>query len=71
MSVGYEKRLYVLPFDRRTAFSKHMFGWQEPLKPEQMAEIAGAKQVIFDGFKAAVARGVPKDRAGILVDNVR
>src|SRR5262245_62268929 len=26
------------------------------------------KQVIFDAFKAAVAGGVPKDRAGILVD---
>ena len=26
------------------------------------------KQVIYDGFKAALAGGVPKDRAGILVD---
>jgi 5-dehydro-2-deoxygluconokinase len=45
-----------------------MFGWKEPLTAEQMAEIARVKQVICDGFKAAVARGVPKDRAGILVD---
>jgi hypothetical protein len=27
-----------------------------------------AKQVIYDGFKAALANGVPEDRAGILVD---
>src|SRR4029077_821478 len=26
------------------------------------------KQVIYDGFRAAVAAGVPKDKAGILVD---
>jgi hypothetical protein len=38
------------------------------LSPEQTAEIAKTKQVIYDGFKAAVAGGVPRDRAGILVD---
>jgi myo-inositol catabolism protein IolC len=68
MTIGYDKPLYVLPFDHRATFSKKMFGWQEPLSPEQTAEIAAAKQVIFDGFKAAAAGGVPKDRAGILVD---
>ena len=45
-----------------------MFGWHGPLTPEQTAEIAAAKQVIYDGFKAALAAGVPKDKAGILVD---
>lgn len=65
MTIGYDKPLYVLPFDHRATFSKNMFGWQEPLTTEQTAEIAGAKQVIYDAFKAG---GVPKDRAGILVD---
>jgi 5-dehydro-2-deoxygluconokinase len=68
MTIGYNKPLYVLPFDHRATFSKNMFGWQEPLSPEQTAEIAAAKHVIFDGFKAAVAGGISKDRAGILVD---
>jgi len=68
MTIGYDKPLYVLPFDHRATFSKHMFGWEGPLSPEQTAEIAAAKQVIFDAFKAAVAGGVPKQRAGILVD---
>jgi 5-dehydro-2-deoxygluconokinase len=45
-----------------------MFGWHGPLGPEQTAAVAAEKQVIFDAFKAAVAGGVPKDRAGILVD---
>ena len=31
-------------------------------------QIAIAKKVIYDGFKAAVAAGVPKEKAGILVD---
>jgi 5-dehydro-2-deoxygluconokinase len=68
MTIGYDKPLYVLPFDHRATFSKTMFGWQGPLSPEQTAEIAAVKQVIFDAFKAAVGGGVPKDRAGILVD---
>jgi 5-dehydro-2-deoxygluconokinase len=68
MTLGYDKPLYVLPFDHRATFSKTMFGWQGPLRPEQTAEIAAVKQVIYDAFKAAVAGGVPKDRAGILVD---
>jgi 5-dehydro-2-deoxygluconokinase len=38
------------------------------LTPEQTAEIASAKAVVYDAFKAALAAGVPKDRAGILVD---
>jgi 5-dehydro-2-deoxygluconokinase len=68
MTIGYDKPLYVLPFDHRATFSKNMFGWQGPLSPEQTAQIAAAKQVIYDAFKAAVAAGVPKERAGILVD---
>jgi myo-inositol catabolism protein IolC len=45
-----------------------MFGWKELLSATQTAEIAAAKQVIYEGFKAAVAGGVPKEKAGILVD---
>jgi 5-dehydro-2-deoxygluconokinase len=68
MTIGYDKPLYVLPFDHRATFSKNMFGWQGPLSLGQTAEIAAVKQLIYDGFKAAVAGGVRKDRAGILVD---
>jgi 5-dehydro-2-deoxygluconokinase len=45
-----------------------MFGWKGALTSEQTAQIAAAKQVIYDGFKTAVAAGVPKQKAGILVD---
>ena len=68
MSVGYAKPLYILPFDHRGTFAKSMFGWSGALSAEQTAEIAAAKQVIYEGFKAAVASGVPQQKAGILVD---
>jgi 5-dehydro-2-deoxygluconokinase len=68
MKVGYDKPLYVLPFDHRATFSKTMFGWEGPLSQEQVGQIAAVKQVIYDAFQAAVAGGVRKEYAGILVD---
>jgi 5-dehydro-2-deoxygluconokinase len=68
MTVGFNQPLYVLPFDHRGSFQTKMFGWKGTLTPQQTAEIAAAKQVIADAFEAAIAGGVPKDRAGILVD---
>jgi myo-inositol catabolism protein IolC len=68
MPRGYDRPLYILPFDHRGTFETKMFGWKEPLTPAQTAEIAAAKSVIYDGFKAALAAGVPKAKAGILVD---
>src|SRR5438270_990120 len=65
---GFDKPLYIQPFDHRGSFETGMFGWKGALSPEQTAQIAAAKQVIYDGFRAAVASGVPKDKAGILVD---
>ena len=68
MTHGYDRPLYVLPFDHRGSFETGMFGWKGPLTPEQTAQIAEAKRVIYDGFKTAVAAGVPKQNAAILVD---
>ena len=67
---GFDKPLYILPFDHRGSFETGMFGWKGALTPEQTAQIAAAKQVIYEGFKAAVAAGVPKDKAGILGSTV-
>lgn len=68
MNMGFDKPLYMQAFDHRGSFQMKMFGWKGTLSEEQTAEIAAAKQVIYDGFKAAVAAGVPKEKAGILVD---
>jgi 5-dehydro-2-deoxygluconokinase len=65
---GFEKPLYILPYDHRGSFETGMFGWHGALTPAQTAEIAAAKQVIYDGFQEAIAGGVPREKAGILVD---
>ena len=65
---GYNRPLYVLPFDHRSSYIKGLFHWQQPLKPEQIAEVAATKYLIYEGFKKAVADGVPRERAAILVD---
>ncbi len=68
MPRGYDRALYFLPFDHRASFQTRMFGWHGELTEAQTAEIAAAKRVIFDGFKAAIAGGIPEAKAGILVD---
>jgi len=65
---GFTQPLYILPFDHRGSFETKMFGWHEPLTSQQTAEIAAAKRVIFDGFQKAIADGVDKAKAAILVD---
>jgi myo-inositol catabolism protein IolC len=67
-TIGFDRPLYVLPFDHRGSFQAKMFGWPGSLTAAQTAEIAATKQVIYDGFKAALKAGVPERKAGILVD---
>jgi 5-dehydro-2-deoxygluconokinase len=68
MTIGYNKPLYILPFDHRSSFEKGLFGWTGALSGEQVEKITHSKQVIYDGFQLAVSRGVPRESAGILVD---
>jgi len=68
MTLGFNKDLYVLPFDHRDTFRAKMFGWNEPINAEQTKQISEFKNVIYDALKAAVAAGVPREKAGVLVD---
>lgn len=68
MSIGYNKPLYILPFDHRSSFEKGLFGWSGKLNKEQTQRIAESKEIIYDGFKVAVSKGVPRENGGILVD---
>jgi myo-inositol catabolism protein IolC len=68
MPRGYDRALYILPFDHRGSFQTKMFGWKSPLSDAQTAEISRAKQLIYDGFKTALASGLTKEKTGILVD---
>jgi len=67
-ALGFNQPLYILPFDHRGSFQTKMFGWKGTLSPYQTAEIAATKQIIYDGFKAAIQAGVARQKAGILVD---
>jgi len=67
-TLGFDQPLYILPFDHRGSFQEKLFGWHGTLAPEQIPEISAAKRVIYDAFRKAVDTGVPKDKAGILVD---
>ncbi|RYD76221.1 MAG: DUF2090 domain-containing protein, partial [Verrucomicrobiaceae bacterium] len=67
-TLGYNHPLYVLPFDHRGSFETQLFGWHGDLTPTQTAEIAVTKEVIYDGFRSAIAVGVPKEKSAILVD---
>src|SRR5215831_14485450 len=67
-TIGFDKPLYILPFDHRGSFQTKMFGWTGVLTASQTAEIAATKQVIYDGFKEAIGDGVPEAKSGILVD---
>jgi myo-inositol catabolism protein IolC len=67
-TLGCSEPLYLLPFDHRGTFESGMFGWTGTLTAAQTADIAATKQVIYDGFKSALQASVPKQYAGILVD---
>jgi myo-inositol catabolism protein IolC len=68
MPRGYDRPLYVQPFDHRGSFQSGLFGWKPPLSEAQTAEIAASKRIIYDGFLAALAAGAPRDKSAILVD---
>src|SRR4051794_15688461 len=67
--LGYTKDLFILPFDHRGSFQAKLFGIKdrEPTA-EETKVIASYKKIIYDGFKLALANGVPADKAGVLVD---
>ena len=68
MSRSGQERLYLLPFDHRHSYISGMCHFTPPLTAEQHAAVTASKRVIYDGFREAVAKGMPKNRAGILVD---
>ena len=68
MALGYTKPLYLLAFDHRGSFERDLFSASHPISDKVRAGITDAKEVIYEGFVEAAARGVPTDDAGILVD---
>ena len=68
MNRGYDKALYVLPFDHRHSYILGLFGFKPPLSASQREEVIDSKQLIYEGFRQSLAEGVPTEAAAILVD---
>ncbi len=68
-NIGYNKPLFVMPFDHRGSFQAKMFGikGRQPTDDETKM-IASYKRIVYDGFLKALDLGAPKDKAAILVD---
>lgn len=68
VTLGYDKPLYLLPFDHRHSYVTDMFEYKGALTAPERAAIVDSKRVIYEGFVQAVNTDVPKEFAGILVD---
>jgi myo-inositol catabolism protein IolC len=68
MSLGYNRPLYLLPFDHRHSYVTGMFNFNPPLTVDQHEAVADSKRVIYDGFRQALGKEVPIASAAILVD---
>jgi 5-dehydro-2-deoxygluconokinase len=70
--IGYDRPLFVQPFDHRGAFTKTYFSFkgQPKIDPgdDQFTMVSEAKTVIYRGLLKAIEDGVPPENVCILVD---
>jgi 5-dehydro-2-deoxygluconokinase len=64
-----QKELLILAFDHRASFLEKMFGIKnrQPTA-EEKKQIEDYKKIVFEGFKLSLKKKVPKEIAGLLVD---
>ena len=64
-----QKELLITAFDHRASFLEKMFSikGRQPTSEEKL-QIEDYKKIIFEGFRLATKKKVPKDIAGLLVD---
>jgi myo-inositol catabolism protein IolC len=68
MNIGYNRPLYLLPFDHRHSYVSGMFHLDPPLTAAQRLAVIESKRVIYDGFRYALGGDLPVDTAGLLLD---
>ena len=67
-SLGYNKNLFILPFDHRSSFIK-LFGiTNSQLSQDEKKTITNAKEIIYSAFQKSVSEGISKEQAAILID---
>jgi 5-dehydro-2-deoxygluconokinase len=71
-SIGYDRPLFVQPFDHRGSFTKTFFDLKGAVRIEpdvdQHVPVSAAKTLIYRGLLRAMEMGVPRDEVGVLVD---
>jgi myo-inositol catabolism protein IolC len=68
VTVGYHGELYILAFDHRGSFRKDLLGITGSPSAEDVRRITEVKTVILEGALQAADTGVPREAAGVLVD---
>ncbi len=67
--LGYQKDLFVLPFDHRSSFERGLLGVSgRQADPQEVEGLAAYKRIIYEGLLEALEDGVPAESAAILVD---
>lgn len=71
-TIGYDRPLFIQPFDHRGSFTKGFFGLKgQPeigVQADQHSAVAEAKTLVYRGLLRAIELGVPADTVGILID---
>ncbi len=67
--LGYNKDLFILPFDHRSSFEAGLLGIRgRQADPGEVEKLTAYKRVIYEGFLEALDQDVPVETAAILVD---
>ncbi len=67
--LGYNKDLFILPFDHRSSFEAGLLGIRgRQADSGEVEKLTAYKRVIYDGFLEALDQNVPAETAAILVD---
>jgi myo-inositol catabolism protein IolC len=68
MSSKVGPRFYMLSFDHRGSFEKELLRITTEPDGNERTRISTLKEIIYAGFRQAVAGGAPKEACGLLVD---
>ena len=67
--IGYDRDLFVLPFDHRSSFEAGLLGIRDRQpEPHEIEQLSTYKRIIYDGLLEALDKGAPIKSAAILVD---
>lgn len=70
--IGYDRPLFIQPFDHRGSFKKGFFHLKGEVEiavgHDQFNPIADAKTIVYRGLLRAIELGVPKEFVGLLID---